>query len=113
MSDRYGADFIIGSVIARKYRKKRKQCLLGLLLLWMVAFTACGKAATVDVELTKAGDLPITVVNAIQDVTGMEMTEAKSIVDGTPAIIVEDVTMEKAEEIKKVLEEAGATVTIQ
>ncbi len=92
---------------------KKKILLLSAMTIMMLAFIGCGKSDRVDVELTEVGDAPIKVISTIQDVTGLEMMEAKEIVDGAPAILVEDVSQEEAEEMKASLEEAGATVTIK
>ncbi len=92
---------------------KKRILLLSAMAIMMLSFTGCGKSDGVDVELTEVGDAPIKVISTIQDVTGLEMMEAKEIVDGAPTMVVEDVSEEEAEDIKASLEEAGATVTIK
>lgn len=92
---------------------KKRILMLSAMAIMMLSFTGCGKSDGVDVELTEAGDAPIKVISTIQDVTGLEMMEAKEIVDGAPTMVVEDVSEEEAEDIKATLEEAGATVTIK
>lgn len=92
---------------------KKRILLLSAMAIMMLSFTGCGKSDGVDVELTEVGDAPIKVISTIQDVTGLEMMEAKEIVDGAPTMVVEDVSEEEAEDIKATLEEAGATVTIK
>lgn len=92
---------------------KKRILLLSAMTILMLSFTGCGKSDGVDVELTEAGDAPIKVISTIQDVTGLEMMEAKEIVDGAPTMVVEDVSQEEAEDIKATLEQAGATVTIK
>lgn len=92
---------------------KKKRLLLITMTIMMLAFTGCGQSDNVDVELTEVGNAPIKVISTIQDVTGLEMMEAKKMVDGAPAIVKEDVSVEEAEGIKVALEEAGATVTIK
>lgn len=66
-----------------------------------------------DVELTGAGDSKINVIKAVRTITGQGLKEAKEIVDGAPKVIKEGASKEEAEEMKKTLEEAGATVTLK
>ncbi len=65
------------------------------------------------VELTDVGSGKINVIKAVREITGLGLKEAKEMVDGAPGAIKEDATKEEAEEIKKKLEEAGATVTLK
>jgi large subunit ribosomal protein L7/L12 len=66
-----------------------------------------------DVELTAAGDSKIGVIKVVKEITGQGLKDAKDIVDGAPKMIKEKVAKEEAEELKKKLEEAGATVTLK
>ena len=66
-----------------------------------------------DVELTAAGAQKINVIKAVREITGLGLKEAKDLVDGAPKVIKEKVNKEQAEETKKKLEEAGATVTVK
>jgi large subunit ribosomal protein L7/L12 len=66
-----------------------------------------------DVELTAAGDSKINVIKAVRTISGQGLKEAKEIVDGAPKVIKEGASKEEAEELKKTLEEAGATVTLK
>jgi len=66
-----------------------------------------------DVELTAAGDSKINVIKAVRTITGQGLKEAKDIVDGAPKVVKEGASKEEAEEIKKQLEEAGASVTLK
>lgn len=66
-----------------------------------------------DVELTVAGANKIGVIKAVRTVTELGLKEAKDLVDGAPKIIKENIKKEEAENIKKQLEEAGATVTLK
>ncbi len=66
-----------------------------------------------DVELTSAGDAKIAVIKLIREITGQGLKEAKDIVDGAPKVIKAKIAKSDAEEIKKKLEEAGATVTLK
>jgi len=66
-----------------------------------------------DVELTAAGAQKINVIKAVREITGLGLKEAKDLVDGAPKMIKEKVNKEQAEEVKKKLEEAGATVAVK
>jgi large subunit ribosomal protein L7/L12 len=66
-----------------------------------------------DVELTAAGAQKINVIKAVREVTGLGLKEAKDLVDGAPKVVKEKVAKSQAEEIKKKLEEAGATAVIK
>lgn len=65
------------------------------------------------VELKDAGSQKIQVIKAVREITGKGLKEAKDLVDGAPQVIKENVKKEEAEEIKKKLEEAGATVELK
>lgn len=66
-----------------------------------------------DVEITAAGDQKIAVIKAVREITGLALGDAKAAVDGAPKVIKEGVPKDEAEEMKKKLEEAGATVTLK
>lgn len=66
-----------------------------------------------NIELTAVGDSKINVIKAVKEVTGQGLKDAKDMVDGAPKVIKEKVAKEEAEEIKKKLEEAGATVELK
>ena len=66
-----------------------------------------------DIELTAAGDKKINAIKAVREITGLGLKESKDLVDGAPKIIKEKVAKEEAEEAKKKLEEAGATVELK
>jgi large subunit ribosomal protein L7/L12 len=65
------------------------------------------------VELTGIGDNKIGVIKAVRAITELGLKEAKDMVDGAPTNIKENVKKEEAEEMKKVLEEAGGQVTLK
>ena len=65
------------------------------------------------VELKAAGEQKIQVIKAVRELTGLGLKEAKDIVDGAPKTIKENVAKAEAEEMKKKLEEAGATVELK
>ena len=66
-----------------------------------------------DVELASAGDKKINVIKAVRGITSLGLKEAKDLVDGAPSVIKDAVPKEEAEEIKKQLEEAGASVNLR
>jgi len=66
-----------------------------------------------DVILTSAGDKKIQVIKVVREITALGLKEAKALVDEAPNPVKEKVSKEEAEDIKKKLEEAGATVTIK
>ncbi len=66
-----------------------------------------------DVVLTGAGDKKINVIKEVRAITGLGLKEAKELVEGTPAPVKEGVAKDEAEEIKKKLEEAGASVELK
>ena len=66
-----------------------------------------------NIELTTCGDKKISVIKAIREITSVGLKEAKDMADGAPSIVKESLGKEEAEEVKKKLEEAGATVTLK
>tara|TARA_B100001029_G_C15045341_1_gene446694 strand:+ start:967 stop:1350 length:384 start_codon:yes stop_codon:yes gene_type:complete len=66
-----------------------------------------------DVELTGVGDKKINVIKVIRTITSLGLKEAKEMADGAPAIVKEGASKDEAEDIKKQLEEAGATVALK
>lgn len=66
-----------------------------------------------NVELTSAGSTKIQAIKAVKEITGKGLKEAKDLVDAVPKVIKENVAKAEAEEIKKKLEEAGATVELK
>jgi len=70
-------------------------------------------ASEVTVVLAAAGANKIPVLKLVREITGLGLKEAKDLVDGAPKPIKENVKKEEAEELKKKLEEAGATVEIK
>jgi large subunit ribosomal protein L7/L12 len=78
---------------------------------------AAAPAAEAQTEFTvilaKAGDKKINVIKEVRTVTGLGLKEAKDLVEGAPKELKSGVSKEEAEKIKKLLEEAGATVEIK
>jgi len=66
-----------------------------------------------DVVLTGFGDKKVGVIKAVRGLTGLGLKEAKDAVEGTPSVLKEGVSKEEAEDAKKQLEEAGASVEIK
>ena len=66
-----------------------------------------------DVILAAAGDKKINVIKEVRTITGLGLKEAKDLVEGAPKPVKEGAKKEEAEEIKKKLEEAGATVELK
>jgi len=65
------------------------------------------------VNLTGAGDKKIQTIKVIREITQLGLKEAKDLVDTCPKPVVENVSKEEAESVKKKLEEAGATAEIK
>lgn len=80
---------------------------------------AAGEVAAVeeksefDVEVTACGASKINVIKAVREVTGLGLKDAKDLVDAAPKVIKEKIAKAEAEEMKKKLEAAGATVTLK
>ena len=66
-----------------------------------------------DVVLTSAGQAKIGVIKAVRAITNLGLKEAKELVDSAPKAVKENAPQAEAEEIKKTLEEAGATVELK
>ena len=66
-----------------------------------------------DVILTGDGGKKINVIKEVRAITGLGLTEAKTLVESAPKAIKEGVNKEEAEKVKKQLEEAGATVELK
>ena len=63
--------------------------------------------------LTAAGDKKINVIKEVRSITGLGLKEAKDLVEGAPKAVKEAATKDEAAEIKKKLEEAGASVELK
>jgi large subunit ribosomal protein L7/L12 len=66
-----------------------------------------------SVVLTAAGSNKINVIKVVREITSLGLKEAKDLVDGAPKAVKEGVTKDEAEEIKKKLTDAGATVEMK
>jgi large subunit ribosomal protein L7/L12 len=74
---------------------------------------AAEEKTSFDVVLTSFGDQKIQVIKVVRALTGLGLKEAKDVVEGAPKPIKEGVNKDEAEEAKKQLEEAGATVELK
>ena len=84
----------------------------------VAAGPAAGAAAaeektSFDVVLVVVGATKLQVVKAVKEACGLGLKEAKDIVDGAPATVKEGVAKDEAENLKKVIEEAGAKVELK
>jgi large subunit ribosomal protein L7/L12 len=66
-----------------------------------------------DVVLASAGDKKINVIKEVRAITGLGLKEAKELVESAPKAVKEGVSKDEAEELKKKLEEAGASVELK
>ncbi len=66
-----------------------------------------------DVVLANIGEKKINVIKEVRAITGLGLKEAKDMVESAPAVVKEGAAKDEAEEIKKKLEEAGATVELK
>lgn len=66
-----------------------------------------------DVILSATGDKKIQVIKVVRELTGLGLKEAKELVDGAPKPVKEKVTKAEADDMKKKLEEQGATVQVK
>jgi len=66
-----------------------------------------------DVVLTSFGENKVSAIKAVRKITGLGLKEAKELVEGAPSPLKEGASKDEADEIKKQLEEAGATVEVK
>ena len=66
-----------------------------------------------DVVMTSFGSQKVPVIKTVREITGLGLKEAKDLVEGVPASVKEGVSKDEAEEVKKKLEEAGASVEVK
>src|SRR5712691_7631702 len=66
-----------------------------------------------DVVLNAAGEKKIQVIKVVRELTGLGLKEAKDLVDGAPKAVKEKVTKAESGDMKKELEEVGATVEVK
>lgn len=66
-----------------------------------------------EVLITSAGEKKVNAIKVVRGITGLGLKEAKALVDDAPSTVKEGVTKDEAEELKKQLEEAGASVEVK
>jgi large subunit ribosomal protein L7/L12 len=66
-----------------------------------------------DVHMTKIGENKINVIKAIREITGLGLKEAKDLVEAAPTVVKESVNKDQAADIKKKLEDVGASVEVK
>ena len=66
-----------------------------------------------DVVMTSFGENKVSVIKAVRGITGLGLKEAKEMVEGVPSTIKEAATKDESEDLKKQLEEAGASVELK
>lgn len=74
---------------------------------------AAEEKTSFTVELVAAGENKISAIKAVREITALALKDAKDLVDNAPKPVKENVSKEEAEEVKKKLEEAGATVALK
>ena len=74
---------------------------------------AAAEKTEFDVIVASIGDNKVSVIKAVRAITSLGLKEAKDLVDGAPKAIKEGVTKAEADDFKKQLEEAGATVEVK
>ena len=74
---------------------------------------AAEEKSNFDVVMDGFGDNKIAVIKAVREITNLGLKEAKDMVEGTPATILEGAEKDAAEDAKKKLEDAGAAVTLK
>jgi large subunit ribosomal protein L7/L12 len=83
----------------------------------VAAAGAAGPAAeektSFNVLLKSSGESKLNVIKVVREVTALGLKEAKDLVDAAPKVVKEGLKKEEAEEVKKKLETAGATVELQ
>ena len=78
-----------------------------------VSAAAAEEQTEFDVVLTGPGEKKVNVIKAVRELTGLGLKEAKEMVDSAPSVIKEAASKDDAEEAKKKLEEAGASVELK
>ena len=77
------------------------------------AAAAAEEQTEFDVMLMAAGDKKIQVIKVVRELTGLGLKEAKDLVDGAPKPVKEKIAKAEADDMKKKLEEQGATVQVK
>ena len=86
---------------------------VGVVAVAGAAAPAAEEKTEFDVVLVSGGDKKLNVVKVVKEALGLGLKDAKDLVEGAPKMVKEGVSKDEAENMKKALEEAGATVTIK
>ncbi len=78
-----------------------------------VAVAVVEEQTEFNVMLLEAGEKKVNVIKAVRELTGLGLKEAKAVVDGAPAMVLEAVAKDAADKAKATLEEAGAKVELK
>ncbi|KPB59976.1 50S ribosomal protein L7/L12 [Pseudomonas amygdali pv. myricae] len=78
-----------------------------------VAVAVAEEQTEFNVMLLEAGEKKVNVIKAVRELTGLGLKEAKAVVDGAPAMVLEAVAKDAADKAKATLEEAGAKVELK
>lgn len=79
----------------------------------VAAAAAVEEQTEFNIVLVEAGEKKVNVIKAVRELTGLGLKEAKEMVDGAPSTVKEGASKDEAEEAKKKLEEAGASVELK
>ncbi|MDF1678145.1 MAG: 50S ribosomal protein L7/L12 [Legionellaceae bacterium] len=77
------------------------------------AASAAEEKTEFDVVMTSFGGNKVAVIKVVRAITGLGLKEAKDLVEGTPSTVKEGISKAEAEDMKKQLEEAGASVDVK
>ena len=83
------------------------------LMTWIFLSPAAEEKTSFDVVLEAAGANKIAVIKEVRAITGLGLKEAKDLVDGAPKPVKEKIAKAEAQDMKKKLEEVGATVEVK
>jgi large subunit ribosomal protein L7/L12 len=106
------------SELKKKYEEKFGVTAAAPMMAMPMGMAGAGAAAVeekteFDLILNAAGEKKIQVIKVVRELTGLGLKEAKDLVDGAPKPVKERVTKAEADDMKKKLEEQGATVSIK
>jgi large subunit ribosomal protein L7/L12 len=112
------ADMSVMEVVALVEAMEEKFNVSAAAAVAVAAPAAGGEAAAeeqteFDVILTSAGEKKVNAIKAVRAITGLGLKEAKTMVESAPAAVKEGVSKADAEEVKKQLEEAGASAELK
>ena len=114
------ADMSVMQVVELVQAMEEKFCVSAAAAVAAAPAAAGGAAAPAAEEKTEfnvilatVGEKKVNVIKAVRTVTGLGLKEAKDLVDGAPSTVKDGVSKAEAEEIKKQLVEAGATVELK